>query len=251
MVASFTSAYRLHLHKRMKYIHSSFPIDLIIPAYNEGKAIGKVIQDIPKEYIRDIIVCDNNSTDDTAIQAEAEGAKVVFEPMQGYGRACLAGIKYIQQQPSDQWPAVVVFMDGDYSDYPEEIPALIAPLLGDIDLVIGSRVTGKADPGSLTVPQRFGNWLATRLIKLFWGHSFTDLGPFRAIRWHKLLQLDMQDKTYGWTVEMQVKALKRKLSCTEVPVSYRKRIGKSKISGTVKGSIMAGYKILWTIIKSV
>lgn len=230
-------------------MRSSFLIDLIIPAYNEGEAIGKVIHDIPQGYIREIIVCNNNSTDDTAAQAEAAGARVVHEPQLGYGRACLAGIRYIKERAKDQQPDIVIFMDGDYSDYPQEIPLLIAPMQEGVDLVIGSRVAGNANPGSLTIPQKFGNWLATKLIKMIWGYSFSDLGPFRAICWDKLKQLDMKDVDYGWTVEMQIKALKHKLSCCEVPVSYRKRIGKSKISGTVKGSILAGYKILWTIFK--
>lgn len=226
-------------------------IDLIIPACNEGAAIGKVIRDVPQGIIREIIVCNNNSTDNTAEEATAAGATVVDEPRRGYGRACLAGIAHIKQRPKDLQPDIVVFMDGDYSDYPQEISALIEPMRSGVEFVIGSRVTGNADRGSLTIPQRFGNWLATRLLKMIWGYSFTDLGPFRAISWDKLLELDMEDKTFGWTVEMQIKALKHKLSCAEVPVSYRQRIGQSKVSGTIKGSIMAGYMILWTIFKSI
>jgi hypothetical protein len=157
---------------------------------------------------------------------------------------------YIRKQPVDTHPDIVVFLDGDYSDFPHEMPVLLTPILEGKDMVVGSRVKGNHTPGSMTIPQVFGNWLSTLLIRLIYGFRFTDLGPFRAIRWHKLLQLDMQDKNYGWTVEMQVKALKHKLQCAEVPVSYRKRIGKSKISGTIKGSILAGYKILWTIFKS-
>ena len=230
---------------------TSFPIiDVIIPAFNEEQSIGKVIRDIPKNLIRNIVVCNNNSSDNTAIFASNAGALVVEQPVQGYGNACLKGIEFIQNQKSTAPPDIIVFMDGDYSDYPQEIDVLIEPIRSGHDLVIGSRILGGAPQGSLTIPQKVGNWLATRLISVFYGYRFTDLGPFRAIRWNKLLQLDMQDRNYGWTVEMQVKALKFHLACTEVPVSYRKRIGQSKISGTVSGSIRAGHKILWTIFKS-
>ena len=224
-------------------------IDVIIPAYNEEKSIGKVIGDIPRGLVRDIIVCNNNSSDNTSLYALGAGAKVIRQDKKGYGMACLAGINYIYSQPMDDHPDIIVFMDADYSDFPQEMPTLIEPINAGKDLVIGSRVLGHSTPGSLTMPQRFGNWLATTLIWLFYGFQFTDLGPFRAIRWTKLLELDMQDKNFGWTVEMQIKALKHKLKCVEVPVSYRKRIGVSKISGTMKGSIRAGYKILWTIFK--
>ncbi|MBK8830108.1 MAG: glycosyltransferase family 2 protein [Saprospiraceae bacterium] len=225
-------------------------IDVIIPAYNESASIGKVIGDIPRELVRDIIVCNNNSTDATASVAAASGAIVVDQPLRGYGNACLAGMAYIKDRPLVEQPDIIVFMDGDYSDYPQEMKALLSPIKEGKDMVIGSRVKGNPDRGSLTIPQRFGNWLATRLIHMMYGFRFSDLGPFRAIRWQKLLSLDMQDKNYGWTVEMQVKALQHHLACAEVPVSYRKRIGTSKVSGTVKGSILAGYKILWTIFKS-
>lgn len=225
-------------------------IDVIIPAYNESGAIGNVIRDIPRDLVRDIIVCNNNSTDDTAVVAAKAGAIVVDQPQRGYGSACLAGIAHIGRRSESTRPDIVVFMDADYSDFPQEMHTLIDPILKGKDMVIGSRVTGNSAPRSLTVPQQFGNWLATRLISLMYGFRFTDLGPFRAIRWKKLLELDMQDPNYGWTVEMQVKAVKQKLACAEVPVSYRKRIGKSKVSGTVKGSILAGYKILYTIFKS-
>ncbi|MBL0008144.1 MAG: glycosyltransferase family 2 protein [Saprospiraceae bacterium] len=225
-------------------------IDVIIPAYNESASIGKVIGDIPRELVRDIIVCNNNSTDATASVAAASGAIVVDQPLRGYGNACLAGMAYIKERPLVEQPDIIVFMDGDYSDYPQEMKALLSPIREGKDMVIGSRVKGNPDRGSLTIPQRFGNWLATRLIHMMYGFRFSDLGPFRAIRWQKLLSLDMQDKNYGWTVEMQVKALQHHLACAEVPVSYRKRIGTSKVSGTVKGSILAGYKILWTIFKS-
>lgn len=224
-------------------------IDVIIPAYNESLSIGKVIDDIPAGLVRDIIVCNNNSTDDTAIVARKSGAIVVDQPLKGYGNACLAGIHFIRQRPPATQPDIVIFLDGDYSDYPQEMVSLLPPLFEGKDMVIGSRVKGNPAPGSMTLPQRFGNWLATNMIQVLYGFRFTDLGPFRAIRWEKLLQLDMQDPTYGWTVEMQIKALQHRLQCEEVAVSYRKRIGKSKISGTVKGTLLAGYKIMWTIIK--
>lgn len=231
-------------------MHPHLLIDVIIPAYNESASIGKVIGDIPRELVRDIIVCNNNSTDATASVAAGAGAIVVDQPLRGYGNACLAGIAYIKERPLAEHPDIIVFMDGDYSDYPQEMKALLSPIMDGKDMVIGSRVNGNPDRGALTIPQRFGNWLATRLIHMMYGFRFSDLGPFRAIRWQKLLSLDMQDKNYGWTVEMQVKALQHHLACAEVPVSYRKRIGTSKVSGTVKGSILAGYKILWTIFKS-
>ncbi len=231
-------------------MHPHLLIDVIIPAYNESASIGKVIGDIPREIVRDIIVCNNNSTDATASVAAASGAIVVDQPLRGYGNACLAGMAYIKERPLAEHPDIIVFLDGDYSDHPQEMKALLSPIMEGKDMVIGSRVTGNPDRGSLTIPQRFGNWLATRLIHMMYGFRFSDLGPFRAIRWQKLLSLNMQDKNYGWTVEMQVKALQHHLACAEVPVSYRKRIGTSKVSGTVKGSILAGYKILWTIFKS-
>ena len=226
-------------------------IDVIIPAYNEEKSIGKVIGDIPKELVRSIIVCNNNSTDNTTAIALEAGARVVEQPIKGYGNACMSGIEFIRQQEQQTHPDIIVFMDADYSDYPTEMSSLIEPILNGKDLVIGSRVRGFSMKGSLTFPQRFGNWLATSLIQLFFGFRFTDLGPFRAIRWHKLLELNMQDRNFGWTVEMQVKAVKQKMNCCEVPVSYRKRIGKSKISGTMKGAFLAGNKILWIIFKSI
>lgn len=224
-------------------------IDVIIPAYNEERSIGKVIRDIPKDLVRTILVCNNNSTDNTIFQATEAGAKVINQPARGYGNACLCGIDYIRNQPPSGYPDIVVFIDGDYSDYPSEMPTLIGPILEGKDLVIGSRVRGDLLSGSMTTPQLFGNWLATNLIRILYGFKFSDLGPFRAIRWNKLLELNMQDKNFGWTVEMQVKAIKQKMSCVEVPVSYRRRIGRSKISGTIKGTVMAGYKILWTILK--
>lgn len=224
-------------------------IDIIIPVYNEAESIGLVIREIPEKLVRHIIVCNNNSTDDTPTVAKKAGAVVVDAPVRGYGNACLKGMEYISNQ--DQKPDIVVFLDGDYSDYPEEMPSLLKPIIQDgKDLVIGSRALGLKEKGAMMPQQIFGNWLATRLIRLFFGYTFTDLGPFRAIRYESLLRLNMSDPTYGWTVEMQVKAAKLKMACTEVPVSYKKRIGESKVSGTLKGSILAGYKILWTIFKS-
>ncbi len=223
-------------------------ISVIIPAYNEEGSIGKVVNDIPKEIVRDIIVANNNSKDKTAEVAAAAGAIVLTENRQGYGYACLKGMEYLQNL--DIKPDIVVFLDGDYSDYPEEISLVIAPILeNDMDMVIGSRALGKKERGSMTIPQVFGNWLATTMIRWFYGVKFTDLGPFRAIKYDKLIALGMCDKTYGWTVEMQVKAAKQKMKCTEVAVNYRKRIGYSKVSGTIKGSFMAGYKIITTILK--
>ena len=223
-------------------------VDIIIPAFNEEKSIGKVINDIPKDICRHILVCNNASTDNTRQVAEKHGATVLDQPEKGYGNACSKGMEYIENL--SLFPDVVVFMDGDYSDYPEEMKNLIAPIEQDnVDLVIGSRALGNLEKGSMTPQQIFGNWLATTLIKLIYNYNFTDLGPFRAVKWKSLQQLKMNDKTYGWTVEMQVKAAKHKLNCVEVPVNYRKRIGVSKVSGTIKGTILAGYKILWTIFK--
>jgi glycosyltransferase involved in cell wall biosynthesis len=206
------------------------------------------LNDIPKHLIREIIVCNNNSTDRTAEVATQAGATVVFQPLKGYGNACLKGMEYIARKVTP--PNIVVFIDGDYSDHPEELSLLIAPITeGVADMVIGSRALGARESGSMTPQQVFGNWLATYLIRLFFKYSFTDLGPFRAIRYDKLLEINMIDKNFGWTVEMQVKAAKKKLRCTEIPVTYRRRIGVSKVSGTVKGTVLAGYKIILTIFK--
>lgn len=216
-------------------------INVVIPAMNEEQAIGKVIAEIPKAVSR-IIVANNGSTDNTADVARAAGAHVVDVPEAGYGRACLAGIK--AAQPCD----IIVFMDGDASDYPEELTVLVQPIIdGDVDFVIGSRLTGDVEKGALTVPQQFGNALACWLMRLFWGGEFTDLGPFRALKMDALARLDMQAPTFGWTVEMQVRALKYGLRYKEIPVRYRNRIGTSKISGTIRGVIMAGTYILGTI----
>ena len=206
------------------------------------------MNDIPKHLVRDIIVCNNGSSDQTAQVAAAAGAIVVNQPKKGYGNACLKGMEYIAQKSVK--PDIVVFLDADYSDHPEEMSLIIAPITeGVADLMIGSRALGARESGSMTPQQVFGNWLATRLIRLFFNTSFTDLGPFRAIRYDKLLDINMIDKNFGWTVEMQVKAAKRKLRCMEIPVTYRRRIGVSKVSGTVKGTILAGYKIILTIFR--
>ena len=225
-------------------------IDVIIPAYNEEESIGKVLRDIPKNLVREIIVCNNASTDSTAQVAAQNGATVLLQERKGYGSACLKGIEYLKQKPLDQQADIVVFLDGDYSDHPEEMLSLIQPILEkDMDLVIGSRALGQLEKGSMMPQQVFGNWLATNLIKLFYKYSFTDLGPFRAIKFQKLLEIEMNDPDFGWTVEMQVKAAKHQFKCMEVPVTYRKRIGVSKVSGTIRGTILAGHKILWTIFK--
>ena len=225
-------------------------IDVIIPAYNEEASIGNVVRDVPRDLVREIIVCNNNSRDRTRAVAEAAGATVVDEPRPGYGSACLKGMAHVAARPASQQPDVVVFLDGDYSDYPEELPALVRPLAEQhMDLVIGSRALGDMERGAMQPQQLFGNWLATNLIRLFYGYTFTDLGPFRAIRWPVLRTLGMCDPDFGWTVEMQVRAAKAGLRCTEVPVRYRVRIGRSKISGTLRGTLLAGHKILWTIFK--
>ena len=222
-------------------------IIVIIPAFNEEASIGKVIKEIP-EIVSEIIVVSNNSTDRTAEVAKNAGATVLFEANKGYGYACLKGMSYISEK--SEKPTIVVFLDGDYSDYPAELTQIIEPIISeDLDMVIGARVRKWRENGSMTFPQRFGNWLATSLMKLFFNANFTDLGPFRAIKYSKLLQLNMQDKTYGWTVEMQLKAIKQNFAYIEVPVHYKNRIGVSKVSGTIKGAIFAGVKILTWIFK--
>ncbi|TXG36625.1 glycosyltransferase family 2 protein [Seonamhaeicola maritimus] len=222
-------------------------INVIIPAYNEADSIGNVIKDIPNT-VEEVIVISNNSTDDTEVNAQNAGATVLTESRKGYGYACLKGMDYIANKAAK--PDIIVFLDGDYSDYPEELTKIVEPIINDDkDFVIGAREKRLREAGSMTGPQIFGNWLATFLMKLMFGSKFTDLGPFRAIKYDKLLALEMEDKTYGWTVEMQLKALKQKLSYVEIPVNYRNRIGVSKVSGTVKGAIFAGVKILGWIFK--
>ena len=222
-------------------------IRVIIPAFNEADSIGKVIKSLPNS-VSEIIVVNNSSTDATAVNAQNAGATVLTEEQKGYGYACLKGLEYIAAQSKK--PDIIVFIDGDYSDYPEELDLVVAPILdNNMDMVIGARKKELREAGSMTFPQIFGNALATFLMRLFFGARFTDLGPFRAIRYEKLQELQMEDKTYGWTVEMQLKALRKKLTYTEVPVRYKKRIGVSKVSGTVKGAIFAGIKILGWIFK--
>lgn len=222
-------------------------IKVIIPAYNEGDSIGHVVSELPKS-VSEIIVVNNNSNDDTVVNAEKAGATVLTENRRGYGYACLKGMDYIAKQSKQ--PNIIVFIDGDYSDYPEELDKIVAPILNEnMDFVVGARKKELREAGSMTFPQIFGNELATFLMRLFFRAKFTDLGPFRAIKYEKLKELQMEDKTYGWTVEMQLKALRKKLAYTEVPVRYKKRIGISKVSGTVKGAIFAGVKILGWIFK--
>ena len=222
-------------------------VKVIIPAFNEADSIAYVIKEIPS-LVSEIIVVNNNSTDNTVEKAKNAGATVLTETKMGYGYACLAGMNYISKHPNK--PDIIVFIDGDYSDYPEELTKLIQPIIDKkVSFVVGARVKELREEGSMTPQQIFGNWLATSLMKLFFKATFTDLGPFRAIEYHKLLSLNMEDKTYGWTVEMQLKALKKKIAYIEVPVRYKKRIGVSKVSGTVKGSIFAGIKILGWIFK--
>ena len=222
-------------------------INVIIPARNESSAISKVIGDIP-DFVQEIIVVDNGSSDPTAEVAKNAGASVLHEPQKGYGHACLKGLDYLKNL--NKKTDIVVFLDGDYSDYPEQMSDIIAPIIEkNIDFVLGSRKRNLSEKGAMQPQQRFGNWLATRLMTLFFNSKFTDLGPFRAIKYEVLKSLDMRDQTYGWTVEMQLKILKQKFTYCEIPVKYRNRIGVSKVSGTLKGTIFAGVKILSWIFK--
>ncbi len=219
---------------------------VVIPAFNEAHAIGRVIQDIPADQTEEIIVVNNASTDETAHRARAAGATVLREDRKGYGWACLRGIDYARSRKPD----IVVFLDGDHSDHPEEMPRLVAPIArGEADFVVGSRMTGVREPGAMLPQALIGNYVACALIRWRWGVRFTDLGPFRAIRFAALEQLAMQDKTFGWTVEMQIKAAQAGLRCLEAPVSYRRRIGVSKVTGSVSGTVRASIKILWTIAR--
>ena len=220
-------------------------ITVIIPALNEEKSISYVINSIPK-YINQIIVVDNGSTDKTSVIAKSKGAIILNELNKGYGYTCLKGIEFLKPNPPD----IIVFLDGDFSDYPEDMDLLINPIINkNYDFVMGSRVKKLREPGSMTLQQVFGNSLACFLLKFLYGANYKDLGPFRAIKWKSLQKLNMEDKTFGWTIEMQLKAHKYKIKYMEVPVRYRNRIGKSKISGTLLGTIMAGYKILLWIFK--
>ena len=222
-------------------------IKVIIPAFNEEKSIAKVIAEIP-DFVEEIVVVNNNSTDQTLQAASKAGATVLTEKSKGYGYACLKGLDYLSQK--DKTPDVLVFLDGDFSDFPQELTKIIQPIIEDrADFVVGARVKELRERGSLTPQQVFGNWLACFLMKILYQSNFTDLGPFRAIRWSTLEKLQMSDKTYGWTIEMQLKVLRQKIAYQEIPVSYKKRIGVSKVSGTVKGTIFAGTKIIGWIFK--
>ena len=217
---------------------------VIIPAFNEAAAIGNVIGDLPDGLISEVVVVNNASTDETARNAEAAGATVLFESSRGYGYACLKGLAYAAAHPHD----IIVFLDGDYSDHPDELPSLLEPIISDrCDFVVGSRITGTSEPGAMLLQARVGNRLACLLMRWFWGARYTDLGPFRAIRYAELVRLNMQDCTFGWTVEMQIKAHLAGLRISEVPVSYRRRVGVSKITGTVSGTIRASVKIMWML----
>ncbi len=221
-------------------------VDVVIPALDEERALPLVLSDIPRPPVRRVVVADNGSRDRTAEVAAEWGAEVVMEPRRGYGAACLRALAYLAEDPPD----VVVFLDGDHSDHPEELPALLAPIArGDADLVVGSRTLGARERGALSAQQLVGNAIACRALRALYGARYTDLGPFRAITWSALDRLGMRDRDYGWTIEMQLKAARAGLRHAEVPVSYRRRVGASKISGTVRGTISAGSKILFTLAR--
>jgi glycosyltransferase involved in cell wall biosynthesis len=229
-------------------------IDVVIPALDEERSLPLVLADLPRPPVRRVVVADNGSADGTARVALAGGAEVVAAPRRGYGSACLAALAHLRARsdagPETVPPDVVVFVDADYSDHPEELPRLVGPIVaGEADLVIGSRILGRREPGALLPQARAGNLVACALIRLLYGHRYTDLGPFRAVRWEALERLGMADPDFGWTAEMQVKALRHGLRVCEVPVSYRRRVGASKITGTVAGTLRAGYKILWTVLR--
>jgi glycosyltransferase involved in cell wall biosynthesis len=220
---------------------------VVIPVLNEEASIGKVLADIPRAGILEVIVVDNGSDDRTAEVAARAGATVLAEPRRGYGRACMTGIARAVERRAE----IVAFLDGDYSDYPEDLVEVLRPVReGECELVIGSRVLGERQPGAMLPQGLFGNWLATRLIRLFWGVRFTDLGPMRAIRTEALKRLAMREPAYGWTVEMQIKAARAGLRSREVPVRYRRRIGQSKVTGTLSGTVKAGTRILFVIVRS-
>ena len=221
-------------------------VDVVIPALDEEEALPHVLAAIPSGLVRRVVVADNGSRDRTASHAREAGAEVVSEPRRGYGAACLKALAHLRADPPD----VVVFLDGDHSDHPEELPSLLAPIsAGHADFVVGSRALGVSERGSLTPQQRVGNAIACVALRLVYGARYTDLGPFRAIRWDALEELGMVDRDYGWTVEMQIKAARRRVPHAEVPVSYRRRIGVSKVSGTLRGTLGASRKILWVLAR--
>lgn len=220
---------------------------MIIPVLNEERSIGKVLDDLPREWVNRVVVVDNGSTDQTAKVALENGAIVLQEPERGYGAACLKGINFLRENDP---PKTLVFIDGDYSDNPSELPLVAGPVeAGEVDVCIGSRTLGKREKGAMMAHQLFGNWLSAMLIRLLYGLKITDLGPFRAVNWQVLESLQMEDRNFGWTVELQAKVAKRGLRYMEVPVSYKPRIGQSKITGSVQNSIKAGVKIIYTIFK--
>ena len=229
----------------MSDLHGSTPItSVIIPAFNEETSIGLVLDNLPQETLKEIIVVNNGSTDKTACVARKHGARVVDEPLRGYGAACLKGISELDE------PEIVVFIDGDFSDFPEEIENLVKPIVENrADFVLGSRMIFPESRAALLPQARYGNILAVFLVKLFFRYQFTDLGPFRAIRYQSLKEISMTDKNFGWTIEMQIKAVNHGLRIIEIPVHYRKRVGVSKITGTLSGTFKAGTKIIFTIFK--
>ncbi len=221
-------------------------VDVVIPALDEEEALPKVLRDLPAT-VRRVVVCDNGSTDRTAEVARAGGAVVVVERERGYGAACLTALAHLRADPPD----VVVFLDADHSDDPRDLPVVLEPIAsGAAELVIGSRVRGTLEPGALTWPQRVGNAIACGALRAFYRARYTDLGPFRAVTWAALEQLEMEDRNFGWTVEMQIKAARLGIAHAEVAVAYRRRGGgQSKVSGTIEGSVRAGTIILWQLAK--